>query len=441
MIYISLASVIILHIYLFSRRGLLDPVSVFFLAFLYYSYLTPISMSLYGQYDVQLLGQMNWITQDTIDKSAILYFIGYSAYALPYYALSKKNNFENYSLKNNSANFLLKDSYARIVLIFVSITIGVITIFFRDDLLASTESYEGKISGNYTASGYAFFINSALTLLSLLANYLILNLRRHTIAASIFIIMFCLIAVLTFSKAPFIYAALCAFCSLYRYRKFPFWLTLTALIVGMLISTMFFIPAFSIYRGSGEFILAVPDADALSLVLSEASGPFAIMHLALNGYVSVDNHPLWHSFVLWMPRAVWADRPLDIAEGFAQQVIVGWQAGFGLGFSPFAEGFARYGMAGSALFMAMVGSVTALLQTVLSRFVPKPVRIPTMLTIGGIVSVLVLRGAFSGLITQAIQNWVPVIIVSAIAAEISRRGMANSSVEAGRPLLQRTTLS
>ena len=441
MIYISLAGVILVHIYLFSNRGLLDPVSVFFLAFLYYSYLAPISMSIYGQYDVQLLGQVNWITQDTIDKSAILYFIGYMAYALAYYTLSKNDNFESYVVQNNAFNFLLKDSYARIILVFVSVTIGIITIFFRDDLLASTESYEGKIAGNYTASGYAFLINSALTLLSLLSNYLILNLRRHTLAAFLFIVMFCVIAVLTFSKAPFIYAALCAFCSLYRYKRVPFWVTLSVLVAGTLISTVFFIPAFSIYRGSGEFILAVPDADALSLVLSEASGPFAIMHLALNGYVSVDDHPLWHSFVLWAPRALWADRPLDIAEGFAQQVIVGWQAGFGLGFSPFAEGFARYGTAGSALFMAMVGSVTALLQTALSRFVPKPVRIPTMLTIGGIVSVLVLRGAFSGLITQGIQNWVPVIIVSAIAAEISRRGMVNSLGEAGRPLLKSSTLS
>jgi oligosaccharide repeat unit polymerase len=421
MIYASLLIVIAVHILLFRKRGLLDPISVFFLAFLYYSYFTPISMQLFDQYDTILLGNISYITIETIDSSAIIFALGYISFAVAYFLFSKSENFGGYIPKNTTTISIVKDNYARTLFAFIIIIATVIVTFFSSELINATSSYEGKIGQNYTSSTYAFILGMAFTILSLLANYTILNVRNYALVSMFAILLFAFLAILTFSKAPFIFAALCAFCFLYRYKRLPYSLTMSTLIVAAVVATMFVIPAFSIFRASGEFAITIPNRDSLPLILSEASGPFSIMHFALNGYISADAHPLWHSFTLWIPRAIWADRPLDIAEGFARQVIVSWQAGLGLGFSPFAEGYARYGTYGSALFMALMGAISAIIQSIFAKFVPQEMRIPAMLTIGGLVSVMVLRGAFSGLFTQSLQNWVPIILISLVAHEISQR--------------------
>lgn len=421
MIYLSLISVLAIHGWLFGKRGLVDPVSVFFLAFLYYSYLTPIAILAFNIYGLDVAGQLSYVTISTINQSAIIFFLGYTAYAFCYYLVSQKALADAHFSSNETILQILKNDYVKIVLIFVTIVIGLLSTYFRNELIEATDSYEGKISGNYTASGYAYLIGTAFTLLSLIFNYFILNAKRCNVVAAAGIAIFIALSVLTYSKVPLIYGALCAFCALHRYRYLPFWLVMLMLIGGAILMTLIFIPAFSIYRGSGQFELMWPTEDSFSLVLSEASGPYTIVHLALNGYVNVTGYPLWESFVLWVPRAVWPDRPLDLAEAFAREVIVNWQVGFGLGFSPFAEGYARYGLLGSSLFMGMMGAVTALLQSLFSIAVPKAMRVPAILTIGGYVSVLALRNPFSALITQTLQNWAPVIVVSLIAMELTRR--------------------
>jgi hypothetical protein len=431
LIYASLIGVFLIHIVLFAKRGLLDPISVFFLAFLYYSYLAPISMLLFGFYGLDVAGQSSWVTLESINRAALVFFMGYLGYAIAYFQFSKSVDVTHYKLRNESVTLLLKDQYARILLIFVVIVITVISTYFRKELLDATESYAGKISGNYEAAGYAFMVNAASTLLSLVFNYLILNVRRHSIMTAIGIVVFGLLTLLTYSKVPLIYAALCVFCELHRYRKIPFPFLMLVLIAGSILMTIIFIPAFSVYRATGEFALAVPSTDSFSIVLSEAASPFTIMHLAVSGYVIVNDYPLWQSFVQWIPHALWPDRPLDLAEGFAREVIANWQVGYGLGFSPFAEAYARLGLVGCSLFMAMMGGVTAVLQSLFARAVPKAMRAPAILTVGGYVSVLVLRGPFSTLITQSLQNWAPVIVVSLVATELVRRmGSVRQHVEA-----------
>ncbi|MFM6854197.1 MAG: hypothetical protein ACKOUM_08960, partial [Sphingopyxis sp.] len=134
MIYASLIGVILFHILLFRRRGLLDPVSVFFLAFLYYGYFTPVTMLLFGQYDVSLLGQINFIDENTITKSAIIFFIGYVAYGSTYYTLSKKDNFDGYAVGNHRMEYIWSNNYSRMLALSIAGILAIILIFFRDDL-------------------------------------------------------------------------------------------------------------------------------------------------------------------------------------------------------------------------------------------------------------------------------------------------------------------
>lgn len=421
MIYLSLIYVIIIHNILFRRRGFLDPVSVFFLAFLYYSYLAPIVMLSFDYFSFDLSGATNYISIDTIEKSSILFASGYTGFALSYFFFTGKNKNIEYRTGNNKFTAIISDRHTVILLSFVLTVLLVLSTVFRGQLLASTESYEGKISGNYNNSVYAFFVNIALTLLSLVYNYIILQARRFVLVTTFGVFLFFALAVVTYSKAPMIYSALCVFCALHRLDRIPNSVLLFGIIVGAVVMSIVFIPMFSIYRATGELTLQPLNVQGVGLMISEASGPFTIVHLALNGYVKADGHPIWQSFALWIPRAVWPDRPLDIAEAFAQQVIANWQAGFGLGFSPFAEGYARVGLFGCFFFMALIGAMMALINRLFASLLEEKLRIPATLTIGGIVSVLVLRGALSGLVTQSLQNWLPVVVISLVATRLAKR--------------------
>lgn len=428
MIYLSLIYVIILHNILFRERGFLDPVSVFFLAFLYYSYLAPIVMLSFDYFSFDLSGVTNYISIDTIEKSSILFSSGYTGFALSYFFFTGKNKNIKYRTGNNNFTAIISDRHTVILLAFVLMVLLVLSTVFRGQLLASTESYEGKISGNYNNSVYAFFVNIALTLLSLIYNYIILQVRRFVSVTAVGVFLFFALAVVTYSKAPMIYSALCVFCALHRLHRIPNSVLLFGIIVGAVVMSIVFIPMFSIYRATGELTLQPLNVQGVGLMISEASGPFTIVHLALNGYVKADGHPIWQSFALWIPRAVWPDRPLDIAEAFAQQVIANWQAGFGLGFSPFAEGYARVGLFGCFFFMALIGAIMALINRLFASFLEEKLRIPATLTIGGIVSVLVLRGALSGLVTQSLQNWLPVVVISLVATRLAKRRSKKHSV-------------
>lgn len=421
MIFASLLIVTIFHVMLFSKRGLLDPISILFLAFIYYSYVTPIVILTFDDVSVDFAGSQTWVRKEIIDESAILFAVGYVGFCLSYFLCTAQRDVQIPIEYNQRYPELFYDTYFRFLLILSIVTFIVFSILFRDELTTITESYEGKISENYENSIFGFLYSFCLTLLSLLANYYILNSKKYVRDSALIIVGFVFLSLLVFSKAPLIYATLCAFCALHRLQRVPYPVLLIGLMIGAGLISVLFLPLFSVYRASGEIQFVTLDAQTIRFMIAEASSPFTIVHSALSGYVRIEGHPLWQSFVLWIPRGLWESRPLDIAESFAQQVIVNWQSGFGLGFSPFAEAYARVGILGSFLFMGMSGAVMAILQRNFAGLMPPIMRIPATLTIGGIISVLFLRGAFSGLITQSIQNWVPVVLISLLASEVARR--------------------
>jgi O-antigen polysaccharide polymerase Wzy len=421
MIFISMFAVIILHVLVFHRRGILDPVSVFLISYLYYSYFTPVTMSIFEQFDVYLLQDVTWISPESIDQSAILSFLGYAGYSAGYYVATMRTDFRRaFEANSLSMRVILGDSFVRGIIASIFITFLLTLVFFSSELFASLSSYEAKIATNYENSTFAFVRGTALILMSILANYFILVSRRYALITAASVVLFVFISFLTFSKGPFIFAVLCGFCFLYRYRKLPSFVSLAVMAGAGILALVYFVPAFAAYRATGEFRLQSPDQVSLSTIFSDASGPFGVINFVLNGYFDPSRNPLWHSFVLWVPKFIWAGRPLDIAETFAQQMMKDWQPGFGMGFSPLAEGYARFGMLGTPFFMILVGATLGFLQTFFSSFLPTRIRVPIIMTVGGYLALLVLRGAYSGVITQSLQAWIPALAVCLTANYFSK---------------------
>ena len=75
LIFASLLATVLVHFVFFRKRGILDPVSVFLISYLYYSYFIPVSMVLFEQFDLNLLPEVSWISND---KDTFLWFFARS---------------------------------------------------------------------------------------------------------------------------------------------------------------------------------------------------------------------------------------------------------------------------------------------------------------------------------------------------------------------------
>jgi hypothetical protein len=149
-----------------------------------------------------------------------------------------------------------------------------------------------------------------------------------------------------------------------------------------------------------------------------------VLIYAFNGYVHAEGHPIWQSFVIWVPRVFWPDRPLDLSEEFARQIMVGWRAGFGVAFSPLAEAYVRVGLWGTPLFMALFGGLVGLIERLTSRLVPPDARAAVAIAVTGTLALASLRGPLSSVVTQGLQIAIPISLVGIAALYFHRRRLA-----------------
>ena len=127
--------------------------------------------------------------------------------------------------------------------------------------------------------------------------------------------------------------------------------------------------AFSNFRGGAGFDLA--DRPGY-LTTIEPAGPFvSIVDETLEpGSSAPDSgfgESILNGLVGWVPRAVWPDRPLDLAEQFARVRIPDWRPGEGYGYSPFAEAMHQGGIAGVSAYFFLLGLAVSVLRNLLLR--------------------------------------------------------------------------
>lgn len=94
----------------------------------------------------------------------------------------------------------------------------------------------------------------------------------------------------------------------------------------------------------------------VTFIYIDPSGPMAVTVAAVKA-----NAPLlWgKSYIdglsLFVPRFLWANRPLDIAQAFGKATMPNWQPGQGMGFGPIAEGYINFGFWGSGITFIIFG--------------------------------------------------------------------------------------
>lgn len=426
--YASLLLTLIVHLAIFQRRPITDPIHAACLAFCYYNLFTPVAMEIYGDYGIIAVDKMEWITQETIDSTAWHAVFGYTALALGYRTVL---NFVDSPVSPKiflDSRTLITSTTSVRMLIACAFLFAVTVTFFGSQMTLAMQSYEGKVQINYENSGYSWLLNFVEVLLAVWFVWLILSSKNYLTFALSGIVLFLGISFATFSKGPFLFDSAFAFAVLSRHKFIKPLVAIPVLSVTLIGFLTFIVPVFAAYRATGDVDFFSNNHLTVSMLMSDAVSPYWVNALAEQNGVSVADNPLWQSFVLWIPKFIWSTRPLDLSEGFARQIMTNWQPGYGLAFSVLAEGIMRFGVLGMPLFMFGVGAIYSAFNQSFLRLVPVDLRQAAFLVVGSQLAALIFRGPFSGLITNSIHEWIPLVITLAtigggknIAKSIMRR--------------------
>lgn len=170
-------------------------------------------------------------------------------------------------------------------------------------------------------------------------------------------------------KTPIVLAGLVALGYLMsRVRRPP------AVLVGLTILVMPAVLAvaaisFSTFRGGGGFQLAGRTG---YLTTIEPAGPFVsiVDEMNVRGSSAPQSgfgESILNGLIGWLPRSIWPDRPLDVAEQFARIRVPDWMPGEGYGYSPFAEAIHQGGAAGIAAYFLLFGVLIAVIRNLMLR--------------------------------------------------------------------------
>jgi hypothetical protein len=425
MILISLILVLYIQWAYFRNRPIHDPIWMIFLIYLYYTYFTPVMMYLSNDYQIYLIDIPITLTDSDYYRTSLANFLGFLGLTVGYtaaqYLWAPIDFLKPIPVKSSESSIPLVICASCAGLIFI------ISSFYSQDILSVLGGYDSKIETNYNSSIFSYLMSILLLFASFLSSYLIINTNRPMPISFIWISIFIILSFLTYTKQPFIFAAICVFCALSHYRTISPLVSMAWIFGISLLSLFFVIPMFASYRGTNEIDFSVSIGASSTVISSDALGPFGVTIYAFADYVQVTGHPLWQSFILWIPRSIWSSRPLDLAEDFARTMISDWQPGYGMAFSPLAEAYARGGWAMIPLFLALCGGTIACLSQLVAKIMPSKAKIPALVTLGGTLCLATLRGAYSGLITYGLQIAIPLIIIGLIASNIDQRRARTSS--------------
>ena len=188
-------------------------------------------------------------------------------------------------------------------------------------------------------------------------------------------------------------------------------------VAGVLVSVPASI-AFSLYRGDAEIdIVRFVEQNGLYRY-SDQAGPM----LTLIDVLEKPDEPLLRGrsylqgLVLWVPRFLWPDRPIDLAESWARTNIADWSEGVGVGYSLLAESIANFGRAGPVVTYLGLGILWNLFWFgIVRRLVASDVLFAGLHGVFGYYLLITMhRGPFSGIVTTIMQTLGPVIAIQLV---------------------------
>lgn len=397
--------------WLANKRSMMlaDPYVIFSISFLYYQFMIPISMTLLGDYQTYTAGYRVTVTPAIMNMLSFTLFAGFAAFTLGYKVVGSQLSARVWNPSVAERNDARGD--VKYLLAFAGMLFLLVVFLYRGELVTLFSGYEGKIDVGYSASTFSWLFKEVILISAVVLNHAILRGKRPITVTGISMLGFLVLSVASSGKDGMVFAMLSGVCCLVRIAPHRQWLGLALLLIGSFIALVYLVPIYAVYRGSGGIVLDAGQLGGTDIIYSDAIGPFVVLVTLMYGVVSLPAHSILISPFLWIPRGIWNDRPLDMAEGFAREIMVGWQPGMGMGYSPVAEGYQRYGLLLGPVVLFLTGLIFALLQSGFLRVSRPGLRLSLYVTVSGYIAFFINRGTMSGVVTQSLQFWLPILAV------------------------------
>lgn len=241
-----------------------------------------------------------------------------------------------------------------VLIIFVCSTI--IATMYREQLL-SLSDYRVQMSIMYNAPFFSYLTYLLLVCVALIAR---INASRFQDGRQHKIVFLFLVACMLFwsiygkRKDGFVFAILAAIPL--QGKRIPV-VSLVLIMVPFAFICILLTIYFSAMRGNSTYsIFEFMDLSYLTLTMSEPTGPLNALSFLLNH----DGVPLFglsylDSVILLLPKALYSERPMGIADEFAKMFASNWSEGKGFGYSLMAEAYANFGWLGVPMQYFTIG--------------------------------------------------------------------------------------
>lgn len=333
-------SMILIYIY-YKKEGYFSTISFFIISVIIYYVAIPVELSIIG--DNGYFKDRSFIEVTYYNRILLLTtsLLSVLAFFFGYYLSKFKLTVNSLQLNQQNSGYLLQKSVYFLLLISSSILI----IFYFDVIIASMSGYRSNYTNTYNNSTYSYFKSIFILSLAIVASIYLCTRGKEIIGILLIIIGFSF-GVMTSDKNPILISLL------------PLVLKANIIISNnkIKISTIFFviiafvvvlfsIPIFSLYRaGVDIFSLDIVSEFYFSFTRIDPSGPFISLASVLKEeFIPTYGIEYLKNIEILIPKSIWTERPLDLAERFAQDNIKNWQPGEGMGFSLMAEGILSFG--------------------------------------------------------------------------------------------------
>lgn len=224
-------------------------------------------------------------------------------------------------------------------------------------LLSYTDSYQIQHKHPLLA---LLFITIALAQ-AMLALFMILRRRWGWILMGALLLAGNIVlAILIYKKGPAIIAIIAAtYAYFYLFKNKS--LALVLMLGGLLV---FLFGAINVFHGffqltswhPAKFLPEFFSLFEATFTTIDGAGPAAVTLLTIEQHEGLQwGWTYLQGFLLFVPRGLWPDRPLDIAESFARDIMPNWVSGQGMGFGPIAEAYMNFGAAGAFIPFLVFG--------------------------------------------------------------------------------------
>lgn len=343
---IGVVNVIAVFFFTLKNRkndGFISPVSMLGAGLLYYVTGLILELQVRG-WSTITLSTGNAYSLDEGDRVWILLLglIGYSAFSITY-ILCLSNQHKSSEIELGIAGS--GGQSARFAAVAAAgISLALLVALFAPNLVAAA-NYEQNVAQSFGNTGYAATLRLTFYSTALLGVILLASSRRIDVIFGSFVAAGLSIwAVYSNDKDGLIFAGLCVG-GLYlkRMERLRSPMVLLVGLLSVVAASGLGVVAFSLNRaGVNKSVMEQVESNGL-FAGSEAPGPMYSVAVRLGDYLRGEldydlGSSILMSFVQWIPRGIWPGRPGDVADTFAREVMSGYSAGRGFGFSPIAEG-------------------------------------------------------------------------------------------------------